>query len=238
MISKLKTCGKCHDSKSVTEFPKSTSASDGYGSWCKACCKTANEQRRKKLMIQNQDPPTEHPNQLRCCSHCHRSFPLTFDNFHRNRARKDGWNRKCKPCQREQNRSASRQFNKNHPEKRKKFSQRYRQENLESIREYHKNWRSEHIEKHTFCGKRTKAKQRNYAWEIDFDTYISRFWNKKCVYCGNPNNGGIDRVDNGIGYTLNNCVPCCRWCNLIKFNRSVEQMNEHLIRILKHQEII
>lgn len=27
---------------------------------------------------------------------------------------------------------------------------------------------------------------------------------------------GIDRIDNALGYTLDNIVPCCRTCNFMK----------------------
>ena len=51
---------------------------------------------------------------------------------------------------------------------------------------------------------------------------------QNCFYCGaEPSTtrtvanstyiyNGIDRVDNSIGYVLNNCVPCCSKCNRIK----------------------
>ncbi len=45
----------------------------------------------------------------------------------------------------------------------------------------------------------------------------------KCVYCGKkPSQGrhykfnGIDRLDNTKGYTVQNCVSCCRPCNRAK----------------------
>lgn len=33
---------------------------------------------------------------------------------------------------------------------------------------------------------------------------------------------GIDRLDNTIGYVLNNCVPCCRQCNTMKMDYPVD----------------
>ena len=53
---------------------------------------------------------------------------------------------------------------------------------------------------------------------------------KNCYYCGaepiptkflNIKSGeyyynGIDRIDNSIGYEINNCVPCCKDCNFLK----------------------
>lgn len=55
----------------------------------------------------------------------------------------------------------------------------------------------------------------------------------QCHYCGSPpSNGqaierkgfegekhyyqGIDRIENSLGYTKENCIPCCIKCNKIK----------------------
>ena len=43
------------------------------------------------------------------------------------------------------------------------------------------------------------------------------FYNTNCSYCDNKiNELGIDRIDNKMGYTLNNVVPCCSRCNFMK----------------------
>jgi len=34
---------------------------------------------------------------------------------------------------------------------------------------------------------------------------------------------GIDRLDNSIGYTKENCVPCCKFCNYAKHTRSAKE---------------
>ncbi len=42
---------------------------------------------------------------------------------------------------------------------------------------------------------------------------------KPCHYCGEINSGevnGIDRINNDIGYTSENCAPCCEICNRMK----------------------
>lgn len=72
-----------------------------------------------------------------------------------------------------------------------------------------------------------EAKMRELDWvlsEAEFETLISDV----CYYCGKePNqrflvhqqtNGafvynGIDRVDNTVGYRMDNCVSCCGTCN-------------------------
>lgn len=34
-----------------------------------------------------------------------------------------------------------------------------------------------------------------------------------CFYCGHTEDLGADRLDNSIGHTQANCVPCCEICN-------------------------
>jgi hypothetical protein len=55
--------------------------------------------------------------------------------------------------------------------------------------------------------------------EITKDHYDT-LRNGNCTYCGrsaiNGHMNGIDRVNNNIGYTLENCVSCCGDCNFAK----------------------
>lgn len=34
-----------------------------------------------------------------------------------------------------------------------------------------------------------------------------------CIYCGDGNRVGLDRINNSLGHTKNNVVPCCYACN-------------------------
>lgn len=42
---------------------------------------------------------------------------------------------------------------------------------------------------------------------------------------------GIDRVNNAIGYTIENCVPCCHPCNEAKSDRSAEEYLKRCCRV-------
>jgi hypothetical protein len=57
-----------------------------------------------------------------------------------------------------------------------------------------------------------------------------------CFYCGqspdNDKSWGIDRLHNNIGYHYDNCVPCCRVCNLAKGTGSFEEFVEHTKKIV------
>src|SRR5712692_10633 len=74
-----------------------------------------------------------------------------------------------------------------------------------------------------------------------------------CVYCGQephktarpshwktrkntrPNDpyiyNGLDRVDNSLGYTEDNCVPCCEICNHMKWNLTRNEFLSHVHKI-------
>lgn len=73
---------------------------------------------------------------------------------------------------------------------------------------------------------------------------------KPCKYCGqkpfireNVRCGipfphlGIDRIDNTIGYNIENCVPCCSICNSMKMDHSLEDFYNHIIKIIRHTNI-
>ncbi len=82
----------------------------------------------------------------------------------------------------------------------------------------------------------TNAKYNNKYFDLDFETFILLI-TSNCYYCGidgefkKKGSGnknyinkfcGIDRVDSSKGYTLDNVVPCCGKCNIMKnkFNQS------------------
>lgn len=74
-----------------------------------------------------------------------------------------------------------------------------------------------------FKDTRNNAKKRGYQVQLDFQTF-KQIAQRNCYYCGcQPKLGsygiarnGVDRLDNTIGYTKDNCVPCCGMCNIMK----------------------
>ena len=75
----------------------------------------------------------------------------------------------------------------------------------------------------------TSAKKRNYVFDLDLDFFKSLIFSD-CYYCnskpssihkaksyyGEIKYNGIDRVNNHLGYTKDNCVACCKKCNSLK----------------------
>lgn len=95
---------------------------------------------------------------------------------------------------------------------------------------------------------KSQAKVRKLEWDLSIDL-ARELMKSDCAYCGQPPvqldktnrkyNGlfpynGIDRVDNSKGYTEENCVPCCRKCNIAKNNYSVEEFLMWIKRVYEY----
>lgn len=65
---------------------------------------------------------------------------------------------------------------------------------------------------------KVNAKYRKLEWSISVEDYMSLLENP-CVYCSGPlppTGAGLDRINDDIGYTKDNCVPACAICNFMK----------------------
>ena len=76
------------------------------------------------------------------------------------------------------------------------------------------------------------AKDRDLVFELS-DTKVKEFIHQDCYYCGQPNADGIDRLDSSVGYTEENCVPCCGVCNIMKNRFTTDTFFNHIELIYK-----
>jgi hypothetical protein len=88
------------------------------------------------------------------------------------------------------------------------------------------------------------AKTRKIEFKLSKEEYRNIII-QDCIYCGSKgemhhtkrsSNGlfasnGVDRVDSSVGYFLNNCVPCCKKCNIMKNSLSKEEFIDHVKKI-------
>jgi len=86
------------------------------------------------------------------------------------------------------------------------------------------------------CG----AERRSYRFNLSKE-YFSFLIHQKCYYCGEIlsmtfdnksragaiKHNGIDRLDSNKGYTKDNCVACCKTCNLAKQSLSPKEFIQH-----------
>lgn len=109
---------------------------------------------------------------------------------------------------------------------------------------------------------RTKGKISKQPWEVEYRKYEKNVWLRQrtlnltidefkefcinnCNYCGNyPNKklhcgelyrNGIDRVDNNLGYEIENCITCCWNCNKMKGRLSQTDFLNKIEKIYKLQ---
>lgn len=91
------------------------------------------------------------------------------------------------------------------------------------------------------------AMLKEMAFEFTEDEF-RHITSQDCYYCGEPPSSkhinsykkpeseyyiynGIDRTDNNIGYIKENCVPCCRQCNMMKRAYPVDEFLARISRI-------
>lgn len=99
------------------------------------------------------------------------------------------------------------------------------------------------------------VKGRGHSKEKGFDLTLEQFIEKSsqnCTYCGAEptptrgyrswsayvNTNGLDRVDSGMGYLYDNVVPCCKYCNFAKSDRTVEEFKKWVKRLAQHQNLM
>lgn len=94
-----------------------------------------------------------------------------------------------------------------------------------------------------------RARHRGHKWEIDQEFAI-KLIKMDCYLCGaKPANRykdgnawegriliyqGIDRIDNKIHYTNENARPCCKKCNAMKMDDSLNKFEKHINKILNY----
>lgn len=93
-----------------------------------------------------------------------------------------------------------------------------------------------------FSNYRSGAKRRNLEFDLSLEEFKD-LTNKKCHYCDSATGAckednsmtcGIDRKNPSIGYTLENCVPCCGTCNTSKMDMSYDDFIAHTKRKFLH----
>jgi len=85
----------------------------------------------------------------------------------------------------------------------------------------------------------TRSRRQNSVasnWDLSIEEYTEKISSNSCYYCGGPlpNYGAaLDRLDSNIGYSVDNVVPCCKYCNTIKSNLLSPKETKELIALLK-----
>jgi hypothetical protein len=79
----------------------------------------------------------------------------------------------------------------------------------------------------SYASYRSRAEKKELEFAITHDDYKSIIL-QDCYLCGKEstetNINGVDRVDNDIGYNMENCKACCKECNHMKNNFNLDTL--------------
>jgi len=147
-------------------------------------------------------------NGYRVCSCCKIEKELNSESFCSDKNRKFGFSYRCKKCD-----SVKKD---NRKERYKKLSE----EQKEIYKARNRSYTSKGLGRATalICAYRKADNKKGLVCDLDREFLVNNIFNKECVYCGDIENIGCDRIDNNIGHLKTNVVPCCRVCNTTRMN--------------------
>ena len=160
---------------------------------------------------------------MKYCTKCSTTKETSKFSKHKNRS--DGLNGWCKECVN----VSTAQHRINNRELLRLQSKEYRKNNKQKLKDFH-------------CGVKRKyhvlktcASRRNISVSITIEQYENIIKSRVCYYCdvdiSNMSGSGLDRKDNNVGYTIDNVVQCCKTCNTIKMNHTVEELKKRLLKM-------
>jgi len=92
------------------------------------------------------------------------------------------------------------------------------------------------------------ARRKSLPFTLTKEEFI-KITSEDCYYCGSAPStiskkssdigiyiyNGIDRKNNLEGYTIENSLPCCNYCNFLKKNADYDAFISHIKQIYKHR---
>ena len=108
-----------------------------------------------------------------------------------------------------------------------------------------KDFSDEPVRRQTYSNYKSLAKKKNREFTLSFEQFDA-LTKAECFYCGVHDaivrikrnssyaGNGVDRRDNSRGYTNENAVSCCRTCNHMKFNMTVEEFVSACRSVVNH----
>jgi transcription elongation factor Elf1 len=157
----------------------------------------------------------------RTCTICKNEYPLSSTHFHKDSSRPSGFVFNCKSCEKKRGRE---KYLKNpRVDRYKLMTDEQKKERLLWAGKYRKTPKGRAI--FYLKAYQTIDKKRGLQTDLDQEYLINSF-KMPCIYCGHESMG-VDRIDNRIGHTKDNCKPCCKECNVARMdNFTHEEMFE------------
>jgi len=121
----------------------------------------------------------------------------------------------------------------------REFQKKWRERNKEKVAEQIRRWRETPRGKYGNLKKR--AHQKGLPCDLTYKEYF-QIQKNPCEYCDEEPDSrlgyGVDRKDNKLGYSKDNCCACCGACNQMKGHRlTYEEMKVAMKAILALREV-
>jgi len=133
----------------------------------------------------------------------------------------------------------------------------YAKELLSAHRKQARKWApEERAIRRVYSSYRNTRTAKKLGFFLDYEEFLS-FVSSSCAYCGAPPQNettfsgdldkipevrvkynGLDRVNNGVGYTADNVVSCCESCNRAKLAMTLDKFSSWVDRISMHKTFI
>ena len=241
---KTKQCTSCHQELPLDMFHKKSSKKDGHINVCKECKAKLDKEYREK----NKEVLKEKSKQYRD-SHKDIIKEKKKKYYEEHKEEISLKHAEYRATHKEQKAETDKKYAQEHKEKIHQYQKEYRDSHKLSNAEYQKQYREKNKDKldeykksphvrYTVYKRNAKNKNRNLDLPEDEFIEISK---QPCIYCGGYSdtyNGnqfnGIDRFDSNLGYSLNNCVPCCATCNRMKMDLPANEWINKMKQIIKY----
>lgn len=124
-------------------------------------------------------------------------------------------------------------------EKRRELGREYYRKNCEKLKAYHRaqyrkktNWWREfnRLPHRIFNDYRKRARRKGYDFDFTLEEFLE-FTARPCFFCMTTPSKGIDRANSSKGYEKENCLPCCKVCNRMKLDLTVDDFLKQCIKI-------
>jgi hypothetical protein len=177
-----------------------------------AICKEKEQQRKKKARLDNLEKARERDRQKY----------VTISEKRKEKARQ----KYADNIEKERERGRQK-YTDNIEKERERGRQKYT-DNIEKERERGRQKYTDNIEKEreraathkrTIADIKRSALRRKLCYDLT-DEYAASITDEPCFYCEEETTisrrNGIDRLNNSVGYVIENCVSCCNICNMMK----------------------
>lgn len=205
-IASIKTCTKCKQNLPIASFSMRPKSKDGRHTQCRSC--TLDQVRKWRARMKLLRPVRQS---------CPCGAAINSQNTYG----------LCPQCSK--------------PARNRKYYER----NKEFVTECNKQYKKRNAEKYYAYSRRpdnrwksaaSTAKRRGLVWQIDFESW-QKIIAQGCYYCASTLSdgagSGLDRIDNTLGYFLENVLPCCGDCNATRMDRYSVEETKVMIQALK-----